>query len=265
MMVVETVGGFLFGSLMLISDAIHMLSHAAALGVSLLAVWIANRPTSSRLSFGLYRVEILAAFVNGIGLAAFSLWIVYEGIHRILEPVAVQGPEMTAIAVAGLAVNLTTAFILGRAGLEDLNTRSAFLHMLADTFSSVAIVIGGVVISFTGWNLVDPILSIVVAGFVARWSWGLLRDSTLILLEARPNIVDTGALDRALRERFPDVRDVHDLHVWEITSQYVCLTAHLVIDDTSLRDTARLRTEICKFLRQEHAIAHAVLQFESPS
>jgi cobalt-zinc-cadmium efflux system protein len=263
MMVVEFVGGLLFGSLMLISDAIHMLSHAAALGVSLLAVWLAHRITTSRLSFGLYRVEIVAAFVNGIGLAGFSLWIVWEGIERILNPIAVQGPQLTVVALAGLAVNLTTAVILARAGLEDLNTKSAFLHMLADTFSSVAIVIGGVVISFTGWVLLDPLLSIVVAGMVARWSWGLLRDSTLILLEARPSEIGADDVRTGVLQAFPEIRDVHDLHVWEITSQYVCLSGHVVIDDAPVSEANHVTTGVREFLREHFGIAHVVLQVES--
>lgn len=262
MMVVEFVAGYLTGSLMLVSDAIHMLSHATALGVSLLAVVLAQKKTNDHLPFGLYRVEILAALFNGIGLAGFSIWIVYEGILRILNPVDILGPELTAVALIGLAVNLTTAVILQKAGLEDLNTKSAFLHMLADTFSSVAIVIGGVIISFTNWVIVDPILSMVVAVLVARWSWSLLRDSVLILLERKPDNVSISKIQTELKAEFPTIKDIHDLHIWEITSQFVCLTAHIVLDDMKLSETQRIRSSIIEHLEHHFGIAHAVIQVE---
>lgn len=262
MMVVEFVAGYLTGSLMLVSDAIHMLSHATALGVSLLAVVLAQKKTNDHLPFGLYRVEILAALFNGIGLAGFSIWIIYEGILRILNPVDILGPELTAVALIGLAVNLTTAVILQKAGLEDLNTKSAFLHMLADTFSSVAIVIGGVIISFTNWVIVDPILSMVVAVLVARWSWSLLRDSVLILLERKPDNVSISKIQTELKTEFPTIKDIHDLHIWEITSQFVCLTAHIVLDDMKLSETQRIRSSIIEHLEHHFGIAHAVIQVE---
>lgn len=262
MMVVEFVAGYLTGSLMLVSDAIHMLSHATALGVSLLAVVLAQKKTNDHLPFGLYRVEILAALFNGIGLAGFSIWIVYEGILRTLNPVDILGPELTAVALIGLAVNLTTAVILQKAGLEDLNTKSAFLHMLADTFSSVAIVIGGVIISFTNWVIVDPILSMVVAVLVARWSWSLLRDSVLILLERKPDNVSISKIQTELKAEFPTIKDIHDLHIWEITSQFVCLTAHIVLDDMKLSETQRIRSSIIEHLEHHFGIAHAVIQVE---
>ncbi len=262
MMVVEFIAGYLTGSLMLVSDAIHMLSHATALGVSLLALILAQKKTSEHLPFGLYRVEILAALFNGIGLAGFSVWIVYEGIFRILNPVAILGPELTAVALIGLAVNLITALILQRSGLEDLNTKSAFLHMLADTFSSIAIVIGGVVILFTDWMIVDPILSIFVAVLVGRWSWGLLRDSVLILLEKKPDHLSISEIQAKLREEFPEIRDVHDIHIWEVTSQFICLSAHLVFDDMKLSATHNIRLNVMEYLRNHFGIAHAVIQVE---
>lgn len=262
MMVVEFVAGYITGSLMLVSDAIHMLSHATALGVSLLAVVLAQKKTSEHLPFGLYRVEILAAFINGIGLAGFSVWIVYEGVLRILNPVTILGPELTAVALIGLVVNLTTAFILQKSGLEDLNTKSAFLHMLADTFSSVAIVIGGIIISFTNWIIVDPILSMFVALLVARWSWSLLRDSVLILLERKPDNVNIAKIQTELKKEFPPIKDIHDLHIWEITSQFVCLSAHIVFDDMKLSETQNIRLNIIEHLENHFGIAHAVLQIE---
>jgi cobalt-zinc-cadmium efflux system protein len=262
MMVVEFVAGVLTGSLMLISDAIHMLSHTTALGISLLAIVLAQKKTGEHFPFGLYRVEILAALFNGIGLAGFSLWIVYEGILRIINPVAILGPELTAVALVGLAVNLTTAVILRRAGLEDLNTKSAFLHMLADTFSSVTIVAGGVIIIFTGWFIVDPVLGMVVALLVGKWSWELLRDSVLILLERSPNDVNGNEIKSVLKAEFPEIRDIHDLHIWEITSQFVCLTMHVVFEDKKLKEVHEVRSKMAEYLENRFRIGHSVIQIE---
>jgi cobalt-zinc-cadmium efflux system protein len=263
MMVAEFIAGWLTGSLMLISDAIHMLSHAAALTISLFAVTLAHRTAGQRFPFGLYRVEILAALLNGIGLAIFSVWIVYEGVIRIIHPVAILGPELTLVALVGLVVNLATAAILLRAGVEDLNTRSAFLHMLGDTISSVAIVAGGVIIVYTGWTIVDPLLSMLVAVLVARWSWGLLKDSVLVLLERAPDDLDTAALERGMKNTFPHVRDVHDIHAWEITSQFTCLTMHVVLEDRSLGEAQSLRHQLAEYLQHHHGIAHVVIQLET--
>ena len=262
MMVVEFVAGWVTGSLMLMSDAIHMLSHATALGISFLAVVLARRTPSDELPFGLYRIEILAAFLNGVGLAGFSLWIVYEGILRLLHPVAIPGPTMTAVALIGLTVNLATAVILRKSGVEDLNTKSAFFHMLADTFSSVAIVVGGVVLSLTHWTVIDPVLSLLVAGVVVKWAWGLLRDSVLVLLERMPPHLDWHILQEQLMQKFPEIKNVHDPHVWEITSQLTCLSAHLVLDDVPLSEAHRLQVRITEYLRRQFGIGHVVLQVE---
>lgn len=262
MMVVEFVAGLLTGSLMLVSDAIHMLSHAIALGISFLAILLAQRGTSDELPFGLYRVEILAALLNGIGLAGFSLWIMYAAGLRLLHPVAILGPAMTAVALIGLAVNLATAMILSKAGLEDLNTKSAFLHMLADTFSSVAIVVGGIIISLTGWIIVDPLLSLVVAGVVVKWSWDLLHDSILVLLERKPNHLNWREVQEKLLQEFAEIKDVHDPHVWEITSQLTCLSAHIVFADMKLSEAHCLQARVAEYLRHQFGIGHVVIQLE---
>lgn len=262
MMIVEFAAGWLTGSLMLISDAIHMLSHAGALGISFFAILLAHRTTNDELPFGLYRIEILAALLNGLGLAGFSFWIMYESILRILHPVAILGPAMTAVAVVGLAVNLVTAVILRRSGLEDLNTKSAFFHMLADTFSSIAIVGGGVILSLTNWTLIDPVLSVIVAGVVVKWSWDLLRVSTLILLERKPDHLNWQDLRAKLQHEFAEIKNVHDFHVWEITSQLTCLSAHIVLEDMKLSEAHRLQTQIAEYLRRQFRIGHVVLQLE---
>jgi cobalt-zinc-cadmium efflux system protein len=262
MMIVEFAAGVLTGSLMLLSDAIHMLSHASALGVSVLALLLGQRKTGDDLPFGLFRVEILAALLNGIGLAGFSVWIVYEAVMRLLHPVAVLGPTLTAVACIGLVVNLITAVILSKAGLEDVNTKSAFLHMLADTFSSLVIVAGGIILSLTGWSMIDPLLSILVAGIVAKWSWGLLQEASLIFLERKPNHLNWHGIQQSLLREFPQVKNVHDSHIWEITSQFTCLSAHIVLEDMKLSEAHRIRAQVADYLAQHYSFGHVVVQLE---
>ncbi len=262
MMVIEFIAGWMSGSLMLAGDALHMLSHVAALGISLMAFKLANRPCGDHLPYGLYRLEVLAALLNGLGLAAFSMWIVYEGIDRLLNPVSISGHELVVVATLGLIVNALTAIILFRAGMEDLNTKSAWLHMLADGASSVVVVLGAVLIVFTGWRAIDPLLSILVALVVSKWSWNLLRDAFMILLERKPDHINLTELEAHLLNRFPEIRDIHDLHVWEITSHYFCLSAHIVLEDMKLSDTQRLRAAVAEDLQKHFGIGHAVIQFE---
>ncbi len=262
MMAIEFAAGWMSGSLMLTSDAVHMLSHVAALGVSLMALSLAGRKCGDRLPYGLYRLEVLAAMLNGLGLAGFSAWIVYEGIDRLRHPVDISGRELLIVATIGLIVNAATAVILFRAGMEDLNTRGAWLHMLADGISSVFVVLGAIVVVFTGWRAIDPLLSILVALLVGKWAFDLLRDASMILLERKPDHIDLRELEACLLREFPEIRDVHDLHVWEITSHYLCFSAHVVLDDVKLSDTQRLRAALADELRKRFGIGHAVIQFE---
>lgn len=263
MMAVEIVGGLWTGSLMLLSDAAHMASHAVALLVSWAAFHISALPRDSRSHFGLHRAEILAALANGVGLLAFTVWIAWEALTRFSSATAVAGPQMTVIAAAGLGVNVLTAWILHRSGAEDLNTRSAFLHMLGDTLSSVAIVIGGALLWATGWLWIDPLLSLLVAGVIVWWGIGLLRQALRVLLEQSPPHIEPEQVRDAILAGEPAVRDVHDLHVWEITSGYVCLTAHLVVDDRPLVEAEQLQRRVSALVERQFKIGHSTLQLET--
>lgn len=258
----EAIGGWLTGSLMLLSDAVHMLSHTVALAVSYVAIWMANRPRTPRSHYGLFRAEILASLFNALGLFALTGWIVYESVERLFSPVHVVGPAMVAVAIIGLLVNVATAWILGRSGAEDLNTRSALLHMLGDLFSSVVIVVGGIVLLQTGWDWIDPVLSLVVALVVFWWAVGLLRSSCSILLERAPEGIDPEDVRGAVCAE-AGVRGVHDMHIWEITSGYVCVTAHVVVDDIRVSETSVLRESICELLWERFQVAHVTLQIEA--
>jgi cobalt-zinc-cadmium efflux system protein len=232
--------------------------------VSYVAIWMASRPRTPRSHYGLFRAEILASLFNALGLFALTGWIVYESIGRLLSPVHVAGPAMVVVAVIGLVVNVVTAWILGRSGAEDLNTRSALFHMLGDLFSSVVIVVGGVVLLRTGWDWIDPALSLVVALVVFWWAVGLLRSSCSILLERAPEGIDPEEVRGAVCAE-AGVHDVHDMHIWEITSGYICVTAHVVVDDIRVSEASVLRESICELLWERFQVAHATLQIEAAS
>ncbi|MBN1770084.1 MAG: cation transporter [Deltaproteobacteria bacterium] len=260
-MVGEAVGGWLVGSLALLSDAGHMLTHAFALGVSLVAVVLAGRAATSERTFGLHRVEILAALLNGVTLLAATVWIAWEAVARFRAPEPILGTPMLVVAVVGLAVNLVTAWLLHDVGKRDLNVRSAFLHLLGDTVSSVAVVLGALIIGRTGWLWIDPALSLGIAVLILVWSAGLIRDAVRVLLEAVPYGISVDNLRRSVRECFPAVEGLDDVHVWSVTSGMVAMTARVRTTLESLDDCCRLAERLEEHLRVEFGIGHATLQF----
>jgi len=256
-MIVEIIGGIFTGSLALVSDAGHMLTHFFALTVSLIAIILAALPTRPTRSFGLYRVEVLAALFNGITLLAVIIFIFYEAINRLIHPIPIKEITMFIVALIGLAVNLTSAGLLLGVGKEDLNVRSAFLHMLGDTASSVGIVVGAIAIYLTGWFAIDPILSMLIAAVIFVWSWNLMRDSVNILLETTPRHIDLDEVISTIRNEAPEVMDVHDVHIWEITSQMYSMTAHLVFhDNCPVSECARVFQRLNDPLREKFRISH---------
>ena len=263
-MLVEFIGGIFANSLALVSDAGHMFTHFFALGVSLFAIVVASRPAPLERSFGLYRIEILAAFVNGLALIGVAVYIMYESVVRFLEPQPIAEMQMLVIAVAGLVVNLVSALLLAGVGRHDLNVRSAFLHMLGDTLSSVAVVAGAVVIHFTGWLRVDPALGGLIAVMIGIWSCRLLRDSASVLLESTPKHIRVSELDEALRGETPEIKGLHDIHVWEITSGMYAMTAHATVEpETTVERLEEIRAHMESFVREAFRIGHTAFQFES--
>lgn len=263
MMVVEAIGGWLSGSLALLSDAGHMLTHFLALSVSWLAIRLAAARARARFSFGLYRAEVLAALFNAATLLAITAYIFYESAVRLLHPEPIQTTQMFAVGLAGLLVNLVSAYVLH--GQEDIGTRSAFLHMLGDLGGSVAVVLGALAIRWTGWTFVDPMLSALIGCLILKWAWDLVRESALVLMESAPPSADPGRVAAFLRERFPEVLDVHDVHVWEITSKMYALTAHLVVGDRPVSASAPLLHAVQHALAEEFEIGHVSLQLEAPA
>jgi cobalt-zinc-cadmium efflux system protein len=256
---VEIVGGLLTGSLALLADAAHMLSDNLALGVALLAVWLAGRPSTPERSFGYQRAEILAAFVNGLILLALAVWIFVEAWGRLSDPPEVLAGWVAVVAVAGLAVNLLAAAILHRRGHDTLNMRAALRHVLADAIGSAGVLVAAFIILLTGWRYADPLAGMAIALLIVASSWTILRDSVHILLEGAPRGMDTRGLGRRLTE-VPGVVEVHDLHVWTITSGFPALAAHVLVERDE--DCHARRRELEDVLLREYGIEHTTLQVD---
>jgi cobalt-zinc-cadmium efflux system protein len=258
-MVVEVVAGILADSVALISDAAHMLTDAGAIALALGAVRLAARPPSGRFTFGLKRSEILSAQINGAMLLVFAGVIGIEAIRRISEPAAVDGGFVIVVGVLGGLVNLVAAWALSRANRQSLNIEGAYLHALADLLSSLFAAIAGVVIVTTGFDQADPIAALLVCAIMVRGGWRLLRDSGRILLEGTPRGMDAQEIGRALAAH-PGVVEVHDLHVWEVTSGFPALSAHVLVP--AGEDCHQRRRELSDLLRDRFGIDHATLQVE---
>jgi cobalt-zinc-cadmium efflux system protein len=256
---VEIVGGVLTGSLALLADAVHMLSDNVALALALLAVWLAGRPSTPERSFGYQRAEILAALANGVILVLLAVWIFVEAWGRLMDPPDVLAGWMAVVAGVGLAVNLAAAAILARAGHDTLNMRAALRHVIADALGSAGVLVAALVILVTGWRYADPLAGALIAVAVLASSWGVLRDSVNILLEAAPKGIDAGELGRSLAQ-MPGVVEVHDLHVWTITSGFPALSAHVLVERDD--DCHARRRELEDFLVNEYGIEHTTLQVE---
>jgi cobalt-zinc-cadmium efflux system protein len=257
--VVEIVGSFLTGSLALFADAGHMLSDTFAIGLALVAVTLARRPSTPRRSFGFQRAEILAAFVNGLVLVLVSAWIVLEAVRRLDDRPEVLGGWMLAVAAVGMAVNAVAATILLRSGRESLNVEAALRHVVADLLGSAGVVVAALVIVVSGWTLIDPLVSIAIALLIVGSAWGVLRDSTAILMEQTPSGIDASAVARAIVE-VPGVTNVHDLHVWRITSGFDALAAHVLVGRSE--DCHALRHDIERVLTDRFGITHTTLQVD---
>jgi len=262
MMVAEIAGGFWTNSLALISDAGHMFTHFFALAISFAAILCASKESCHHRTFGFYRVEILAALLNSLFLFVATFWILAEGIKRIIHPTPILGIQMFVIAVIGLLVNLASVFILHGTHKDDLNIKSAFLHMIGDTLSSVVIVIGAVVIYFTGWDIIDPILSIGIAMVILAWGWNLFKDSVNILLEAAPKGMNTDDVTKAIRIKIPSIQEITDIHIWEITSKMYSMTAHVKLNSSTDRKQEKECLDRMKqILDEEFDIEHTTIEF----
>jgi cobalt-zinc-cadmium efflux system protein len=258
-MVFEIAAGIVAGSLALLADAGHMLTDALALGGALVAARLATRRPGGQWTFGLGRAEILAAQANGITLLVVGVWVVYGAVRRLIDPPEVRGGLVLVVALVGIAVNLAATGALARASRESLNVRGAFLHVATDLAAFIGTAIAGAIVLLTGWDRVDPIAGLFVAALMLRSAWSLLRESGRIFMEASPSGLDPSAVARALADD-GDVVEVHDLHVWTVTSGFPALAAHVLVTPDSDCHAARRRLQ--RLLEDRFHLHHVTLQVD---
>jgi len=260
--IVEVVGGVLTNSLALLADAAHMLTDVGGLGLALFATWISQRPATPKKTYGYYRVEILAALTNAVVLFLLSFYILYEAYRRFQDPPEVQSLPMLAVAIVGLAVNLVGIYNLRRGSKESLNVQGAFLEVVSDTLGSIGVILASLIMFFTGWYYADPIFSVLIGLFILPRTWGLMKQAVNIILEGTPAHINLRAVQEAIRVT-PGVADVHDLHVWTITSGMVALSTHVVLaDGMSLKEGQKVLELLESQLKDRFGIDHTTIQIE---
>lgn len=258
-MVVEVVVGVIASSLALLSDAAHMLTDAAALALSLLALRIARRPAKGAMTYGFGRVEILSAQANGITLLLLGAWITFEAIRRLIDPPSVEGGLVLAVAIVGIFVNLAATWVLARANRESLNVEGSFQHILTDLYAFIATAVAGAIILLTGFERADPLASLLVAGSMFLAGYALVKASARVFLEAAPKGFDPEEIGMTLA-RHAGVVEVHDLHVWEVTSGFPALSAHVVVKPGL--DLHELRLALAAELEERFGLHHTTLQLD---
>ena len=259
-MIAEAVGGWLTNSLALIADAGHMLTDVAALGLTLGAIWFGSRPATARKTFGYYRLEILAAFVNGIALVLLSIWVIYEAVKRWQAPPDVNGLRLTLIAGGGLLVNIIAAKLLHSDHKHDLNMRGAWLHVMGDLLGSVTAIVAGVLIVAFSWLWADPLCSVLISLIIIFGAWRLIVESVNVLLEGTPAHINLAAVETTILET-EGVGGVHDLHVWTISSGIEALSAHISHDDSVVHSD--LLVKVRERLHEAFGLDHLTIQMET--
>lgn len=261
---VEVGGGIVSNSISLLSDAVHVFTDVMAIGLSLFAIAMASKSHSGTLTFGYHRAEVMVALANGVALALVSVWVLYEAFLRVASPRVIDAPLMLLIAGIGLAGNLLVMFLLRRETGKSINIQSAFVHVVYDTLSSVAVIITGFIALETGITILDPLVAFLIAGFVARSAYFIVRRSTHILLEGAPSDLDISEITVRLEE-LEGVVEVHDLHVWTISTGMDALSGHVVVRDQMLSQSSKLLSDINKILAERYNITHTTIQFEHES
>lgn len=261
-MIVEVIGGVLSGSLALLADAGHMLTDTMALGLAAAAFWISKRPADLKRTYGYQRFQILAAFVNGLGLLLIVAWILIEAVDRLRHPAPVLGTTMLLIATIGLLVNVVTFVVLHGGDRENLNIRGAAMHVAGDLLGSLAAVIAAIVIIYSGWTPIDPILSVLVALLILRSAWSLVKHSAHVLLEGAPESLNISAMQERLIAAVPTVTGIHHVHVWGLTPQDLMLTMHVRLVSPPKNPTECIR-RIKAVLQAEYSIGHSTIEIET--
>ena len=260
-MVVEVIGGIISGSLALLADAGHMLTDTMALALAAFAFRVSSRPADGRRSYGYQRVQIIAAFVNGLSVLGIVVWILFEAVMRLIDPPDVIGRTMLIVASAGLLVNIFAFVVLHGGDQDNLNIRGAALHVLGDLLGSVAAIIAALVVIRTGWMPIDPILSVLVATLILRSAWQLVRRSAHILLEGAPEWLDVDEMQEKIIARVPEVSEIHHVHVWGLTPQHLMLTMHVVLPENVVEPTPVVR-RVKAVLMSDFGIDHSTIEAE---
>jgi cobalt-zinc-cadmium efflux system protein len=263
-MILEIIGGLMTNSIALLSDAGHMFTHSFAIGISLLAILIARKPPCHHKTFGLFRAEVLAAFINGLFLLPVVGIMVYEAILRFINPEEVFGFYMFVIALIGLSVNITSVIILRGSQGKNLNVKSVFYHMIADALSSIGIVIASIIIYYTGLNILDPLVSLGISALIFYWAWSVLRESTRILLEMTPKGMNIDIISKELKENFQEIIELYNVHLWTITPDILVFSAYIRVNDKNLNDNQGvLVSKINSYLSSKYNIIESTLQLVS--
>jgi cobalt-zinc-cadmium efflux system protein len=260
-MFAEAIGGWFVNSLALLADAGHMLTDVAALSLTLAAIWFASRPATEKKTYGYYRLEILAALINGVALVLISLWVFYEAYQRWSAPPEIKGFELSVIAVGGLIVNIICAWLLHSDHKHDLNLHGAWLHVIGDALGSVTAIVAGALIIAFGWLWADALCSVLISLIIIFSAWNLIRESINILLEGTPAHIDLAAVEDAILET-EGVKEIHDLHVWTISSGLEALSAHVCHDERVVQH--ELLKTLRKRLHDDFGIDHLTIQMETP-
>ena len=257
----ELIGGIWSGSLALLSDAAHVMSDVCSLVISWLAIHLSTRPATASRTYGYHRAEVFAAFINGVTLIGISGWIFYEAYQRYMSPTEIKVTGMFIVACLGFAGNLLILWQLHGASHDNLNVRSAMLHVIGDTLSSVAVVVGGAIIYWTGWYPIDALLSFLIGGIILIGAVNVTREAVHILLENSPRNADADTVATHLRDLDP-VKDIHDLHIWSLCSNYCALSVHVVVDENTTLASDQILEKINTELQTHFGISHTTLQLE---
>lgn len=260
-MLVEIAGGIISGSLALLADAGHMLTDTMALALAAMAFHVAKRPPDGKLTFGYQRFQILAAFVNGLSLLVIVGWILFEAVSRLISPSDVLGGTMLVVASAGLVVNLICFAVLNSGDRENLNIRGAALHVAGDLLGSIAAIVAAIVIIYTGWMTIDPILSIAVAALILKSAWSLVKRSAHVLLEGAPEWLNVKSMQERIVAGVPAVGEIHHVHIWGLTPQQLMLTMHMSLADPAASQLQVIR-DVKRFLKKEYGIGHCTIEVD---
>ncbi len=263
-MVVEFFGGLLSGSLALMADAGHMATDAGALFLALMAKWLSAKDTDAdRFPYGLKRAQVLAGFLNGIGLIVLVAWLFWESAHRLFNPQEISAGLMMSVAVVGLGANIAAFYILHRGNMQDLNMRGAMLHVVADIFGSAAAIVSALVIMATGWATVDILMTLIVSALILRSAFPLLNEAARVLLQGAPSDFDSDEMKRTLTKEVPHISDIHEVQIWMLTPEEPRLVMHIQVDDPSRAQS--VLQDVKTLLAKKYDIHHSTIQVECPN